>query len=644
MEEIASHYANFTYWALALAVGLPLLSFFISLLISERYAWTVSLLGPFLLLLSTVCSFVVTLEVWGQPALELSTQWFTTGRYSFSAGIFLNDMAALMLAVVSLISFLVHLYSIGYMAGDNAEKRYFGMLGLFTFSMLGIVLSDNLLLIFVFWELVGFSSYMLIGHWREKPQAAAAANKAFIINRIGDAGFLVGLMILWSSGTGFDLTGFADLAPSSINTAAGLCLFCGVIGKSAQFPLSTWLPDAMEGPTPVSALIHAATMVAAGVFLMARVFVLFTPTALLVVAIIGIGTALMAALAALFQNDIKKILAYSTISQLGLMITAVGAGSWESAFLHLLTHAFFKACLFLCAGSVIHVLHQAQHQSNLHFDVQDIRNLGGLRTKLPFTFLAVLISGSALAGIPFFSGFISKEAIFTTLYNWKGEELNARWIIFFLAFAVSFLTVMYITRFTVRIFFGKAGAISDLAITEPPKIMRAPIGLLMVLSLWLAVSTNPLAAESYFITSTAQHSTGLTLFSAIWVLTALWVSWKIFSTTRRWHSGFLHHSFYLDYAQNLLFVRPAVIFSNATMNIDRRFIDGAIHTLAYVHVTVSHLAGWCDRAIIDGIVNGVASLSRLIGSLMRSFQGGKIQLYVFWAVFAIIIFLIWSLI
>jgi NADH-quinone oxidoreductase subunit L len=277
MQDITSPYGNFTYWALGLSVVLPLLSFLISLLISDRYAWSVSLLAPFLLLVSTICSFAVTLEVWGQPAFEVSTLWFTSGRNAFSAGIFLNDMAALMLAVVSLISFLVHIYSIGYMAGDSAEKRYFGMLGLFTFSMLGIVLSDNLLLIFVFWELVGFSSYMLIGHWREKPEAAAAANKAFIINRIGDAGFLVGLMILWSTGNGFELAGFETLPSSAMNTAAGLCLFCGVIGKSAQFPLSTWLPDAMEGPTPVSALIHAATMVAAGVFLMARIFVLSLP-------------------------------------------------------------------------------------------------------------------------------------------------------------------------------------------------------------------------------------------------------------------------------------------------------------------------------------------------------------------------------
>jgi NADH-quinone oxidoreductase subunit L len=363
-----------------------------------------------------------------------------------------------------------------------------------------------------------------------------------------------------------------------------------------------------------------------------------------VVAVIGIVTALMAALAALFQTDIKKILAYSTISQLGLMVTAVGAGSWEAAFLHLITHAFFKACLFLCAGSVIHVLHQAQHQSHLHFDVQDIRNLGGLRKKLPFTFLAVLISGSALAGIPFFSGFISKEAIFTTLHHWKGDEFNARWMIFFLAFAVSFLTVMYITRFTVRIFFGKEGATSHLTLNEPPKIMRAPIGLLTLPSLWLAVSTNPFGGESYFIGSGAEHNTILTIFSAIWVLGALGVSWKIFSKPHELSSPVLRHSFYLDSLQNLLFVKPAMIFSNATMNIDRRLIDGAIHALAYAHVTVSHLAGWCDKTVIDGAVNGVASLSRLTGSLMRSFQGGKIQLYVFWAVFAIIIFLIWSLI
>jgi NADH-quinone oxidoreductase subunit L len=265
------------------------------------------------------------------------------------------------------------------LAGDPAFRQYFAMLGFFTFSMLGVVVADNLLFVFIFWELVGFSSYMLIGHWKEKPEAADAAKRAFLFNRVGDIGFLIGLMILWTHAGSFNITDLASFSGENTwMTAASLCIFCGAIGKSAQFPLFSWLPDAMEGPTPVSALIHAATMVAAGIFLLARIDFLFTPAALNVVVITGTLTALAGALSALVQHDIKKILAYSTISQLGLMVVALGAGAPEAAMLHLFTHAFFKACLFLAAGAVIHSLHQAQHKSHLSLDVQDIRNLGGL--------------------------------------------------------------------------------------------------------------------------------------------------------------------------------------------------------------------------------------------------------------------------
>jgi NADH-quinone oxidoreductase subunit L len=644
VEELASYYPGYFHISLALTVLLPLFSFVVSLLISNRYGWIVSLLGPLFLLVSTICALIVFFNVWDYTPFSASSVWFRVGDHEFSAGIFIDNISALMVGVVSLISFLVHLYSIGYMAGDDGEKRYFGMLGLFTSSMLGIVLADNLLLIFVFWELVGFSSYMLIGHWKEKPSAPAASKKAFILNRVGDAGFLIGLMILWSTGAGFGIEGLSPAEPTLINTIAGLCLFCGVIGKSAQFPLSSWLPDAMEGPTPVSALIHAATMVAAGVFLLARVFPIFTPEALDVIVMVGIVTALMAAMSALVQNDIKKILAYSTISQLGLMVTAVGAGSWEAAMLHLFTHAFFKACLFLCAGSIIHVLHQAQHQSHKEFNVQDIRNLGGLRKRLPVTFLAVLISGSALAGIPFFSGFVSKEAIFTSLLFWKGDEFSWRWIVLPLAFIVSFLTVLYIVRFAFTIFFGAEKLTATLQVNEAPKIMRAPIALLAICSLWLIVAPNPFASEGYLFPVNAPHSVTLTVFSVLWISGAVVLAIFLSRNDRWFQSQLLYQSFYLDRFHKLVFATPTLAFSAVTTRFDRKWIDGGLHALAYVHVTISHFAGWWDKAIVDGSVNGLAALSRLAGSFTRSFQGGKIQLYIFWALFTIIIFLIWSLI
>jgi NADH-quinone oxidoreductase subunit L len=627
-------------WA---AAFLPLLSFILSFVISERYAWVSSLLSAFLLLLTAICASIVFVELWHQHPASFSVVWFSIGGVQMTAGVLVNDLSVIMLFVVSVISFLVHLFSIGYMADDPAQKRYFGMLGLFTFSMLGIVLANSLLLIFVFWELVGFSSYMLIGHWQHKPSAGAAARKAFVLNRIGDAGFLIGLMIIWASLGSFNLDELEGLK-STAGTAAALCLFCGVIGKSAQFPLFTWLPDAMEGPTPVSALIHAATMVAAGVFLLARVHFIFTPEALAVVAVTGIITALAGSLAALVQNDIKKILAYSTISQLGLMVTAMGAGAPEAAMLHLFTHAFFKACLFLCAGSIIHSLHQAQHQAHVHFDVQDIRNLGGLRNKLPFTYRAVLLSGAALSGIPLFSGFLSKEAIFTALYSWKGDTLNGRWIIFALAFIVSLLTIIYMFRFTARIFFGKENATRTLDIAEPPPVMRAPIALMAAASLWFVVSWNPFNPVGWLFAGSADHYSGLTLFSIAWVLFGLALAFVLFRRKRPMHSEFLSQAFYIDKFSAWFVGSPVIAVSYVTNFIDRKIIDRSIHGLAYAHVLIAHLAGWFDHAIVDGTVNGVAATSRFIGAVTRSFQSGKIQLYVFWAIFTIIIFLIWSLI
>ena len=643
MEAVNLNDTTFFDTSLAVAALLPLLSFVISMTVSERYSWIVSLMAPLLLLVTAALAAVVFIRLWDAPPSVQTFEWFSVGDFTFKAGTLINNTTVLMFLVVGVISFLVHLFSVGYMAGDPAAKRYFGILGLFTFAMFGIVLADNLFLIFVFWELVGFSSYMLIGHWNHKPSASAAAKKAFLMNRVGDAGFLIGLMIIWSATGTFSIVEL-DQMGTGWSTWAALCIFCGVMGKSAQFPLLSWLPDAMEGPTPVSALIHAATMVAAGVYLLTRVFVIFSPVALAVVAIIGIITALIGAFAALSQTDIKKILAYSTISQLGLMVTAIGAGAPEVAMLHLFTHAFFKACLFLCAGSVIHALHQTQHHSHVHFDVQDIRNLGGLRKKLPLTTLAAIISGASLAGIPFFSGFLSKEAIFSALLHWKGDSLNGRWIIFVLAFVVSFLTIIYIFRFVARTFFGAENATLNLTVHEPPPIMRAPLVLLAGASLWLIVSWNPFNPSGWLLQAGPHHSTTLTIFSIGWVLLGLLAAWTLFRRNQSLHADVFFHALYIDKFYQVFVVVPTLFVARTTTFIDKKIIDRSIHIFAYGQVIIAHLAGWFDTAIIDGVVNGTASLSRLAGSFTRSFQGGKIQLYVFWALFTIIIFLIWSLI
>lgn len=588
---------------------------------------------------------------------SLQLNWFSVGNYQFSAGLLLNKHSIVMLPVVTIISFLVHIYSLGYMADDKNLSRYFAMLGFFTFSMLGIVMADNLLLIFVFWELVGFSSYLLIGHWTEKEAAGAAAKKAFIFNRIGDAGFLIGLMLIWVHSGSFTLSNILYQPEiSSWQTAASLCLFCGVIGKSAQFPLLTWLPDAMEGPTPVSALIHAATMVAAGVFLLSKLFLFFTPDALNVVAIVGALTSLMAALSALVQYDIKKILAYSTISQLGFMVMAIGTGADAAAMTHLFTHAFFKAGLFLGAGAVIHSLHQLEQQKHHHFDVQDLRNLGGLKKNLPVTFLTFIICGAALAGLPFFSGFLSKDAILTGVWVWRNDGGTWRWIITVVAFSIPFLTVIYIFRLIWFVFFGETRIQKviqiPLNITEVPAIMRLPLILLAACSLWGIVSLNPFDYSGWLYSSLHQgkafHFPFITVFSALWVISALAFSFLFFKSRPlgeiNSRNEFVGQTFYLDRIYKKAISDPVESLSLLSEKIDTRWIDGTIHIAAYVQVTISHVAGWIDKFFIDGSVNKVASIAQLLGSFARSFQGGKIQLYIFWAVFGIIIFLISMLI
>lgn len=647
MPDTPTHYTAFFEICLLLVVLLPLLSFVVSGRIPERYSWAVTFTAPLFLLISTICAIYVFTAVWHHQPYSAKVDWFAIGGTMVSAGIYLNDIAALMLLVVTFISFLVHVYSTGYMAGDAGITRYFSMLGFFTFSMLGIVLADSLLLMFVFWELVGFSSYMLIGHWTEKEEAAAAAKKAFLLNRIGDAGFLVGLMLIWTNTGTFDIVQLSGINEAfSWQTTASLCLFAGVMGKSAQFPLLTWLPDAMEGPTPVSALIHAATMVAAGVFLLARVDFLFTPIALNTVAVVGILTALMAALSALVQFDIKKILAYSTISQLGLMVAAIGAGSPASAMLHLFTHAFFKAGLFLCAGIIIHVLHQAQQQAHEHFNVQDIRNLGGLRKKLPFTFLAFIICGSALAGIPFFSGFLSKDAILTAITIWKGETFSWKWMVLASAFIVSFITVIYTFRMVWTIFMGEEKLTASLPVVEPPMIMRGPVAILSICSVWLLVDINPFSFEGWLFNTLHSgghfHIGSISILSALWIVLAVSAAYFVFRN-KTIHADLLLNNFYLDKLYFKVVGKPSWSLAAFADYVDKRWIDGFIHASAYAQVTVAHLVGWFDRAIVDGTVNGMASLSRGVGNFTRSFQGGKIQGYILWAILAIIIFLIWVL-
>jgi NADH-quinone oxidoreductase subunit L len=632
---------GFLALCLFLTLLLPLISSIFSFITSDRYSWLIIINAPFLLLLTTIFSLIVIFNCWNNPPGLIQLSWINLGETKISANLYLSNTALLMMTAVSVISFLVHLYSVGYMAGDNNPRKYFGMLGLFTFAMQGVVLSDNLLVLFVFWELVGFSSYLLIGHWNEKEQVAKAATKAFLFNRIGDAAFLIGLMIIWSKTGTFEISTVVQTLSFEWQTIAGLCVFGGVIGKSAQFPLFSWLPDAMEGPTPVSALIHAATMVAAGVYLLIRIFPLFTETALVCIALTGLITAVAGSVSALFQYDIKRILAYSTISQLGLMVLAIGMGGVQAAFLHLFTHAFFKACLFLSAGSVVHTLHQAQRRDQHHFDVQDLRNLGGLRKKLPVTFLTFLISGASLAGLPFFSGFLSKEAMYSAVLQ---NNTTFSWIMFSAMALVSLLTVLYSFRMIWLTFMGENRKPILLPVAEAPIIMRIPITLLAACSIWFIISWNPFESGGWILQESNAHTSWwLIAFSVGWTSLALFVSYLLFKKSSFTPNKFFEEGYQLDRVYRFAFQGSIEKLSSVVEFTDKKVIDGAIHASAYGHVTLAHFIGWIDKVVVDGMVHFFSGIIRWIGSVARSYQSGKIQDYILYAIIALIIFIIWAL-
>src|SRR5213595_2854439 len=472
--------------AVPLAVSLVVLS----LANPQRsIAALLAIFGQVVALILAIVAFLPTLQTPGFRAVHNFT-WFTFGDQALRIGWMLDPLAAAMMLMITLVGLCIFVFSIGYMGGDKNFTRFFAYLSFFSAAMLGVVIANSLLLLFVCWELVGLASYLLIGFWIEKPSAAAAAKKAFIVTRIGDLGFFLGILWLYSgSGTllFYDdgrgcLESAALVALGASATFVALLIFCGAVGKSGQFPLHVWLPDAMEGPTPVSALIHAATMVAAGVFLVARVYPLFsfgavngvTPS-LTVVVSIGVITALMASLIALGQFDIKRILAYSTVSQLGLMMVSLGVGGVAAGIMHLIAHGFFKALLFLGAGSVIHGCHE-EH---------DIRRMGGLRGFMPVTFLTYAVGMMTLSGIPFFfSGGWTKEEILHATSQWPASHLPH-----YLMLAGVVLTALYMTRQMIYVFFGSKRAALDAH--ESPLVMKMPLVVLALCSILFALVLTP---------------------------------------------------------------------------------------------------------------------------------------------------------
>src|SRR5262245_41974390 len=435
-----------------LIVFAPVLGFVVQSAVGRRLPRQGDLLTIAMIGVSLVCSLVVFGRVLGgttldsaDPSAHARAEWMRFGDVVWTLGLKIDGLTAVMLVVVTLVSFLVHVFSAGYMHGDKKYWKFFARLQMFSTAMLILVVADNLLMLFIGWELVGVCSYKLIGFWSERPDPCNAARKAYITTRIGDLGMVAALMLLYSKTHSFDFDVlFREAGPggsldATTLTLASLGLFLAAVGKSAQFPLHVWLPDAMEGPTPVSALIHAATMVAAGVYLVGRTFPLFTDASLLVVAVVGAVTALMAGLIALAQNDIKKVLAYSTVSQLGFMFLGLGCKAWHAALFHLTTHAFFKALMFLGSGSVIHACHHEQ----------DMRKMGGLWKKLPITGWTFFIGVFAIAGFPFVTaGFWSKDAILAGAWN-RHPVLG--WV----TLAAALLTAFYMLRLFAMTFLGK---------------------------------------------------------------------------------------------------------------------------------------------------------------------------------------------
>ncbi len=682
--------AQDTLITLSLAILLlPLAAFTVMIFTGKRLPrqgdWlSTSAIGAALVLACTVLYGKLTL--YGAETLSFNFTWVDfrgvpgIGPLRIVLGIAVDNLTAVMLVVVTLISTLVHLFSIGYMKGDVRYARYFAFLGLFSFSMLVIVLANNLFLLYVGWELVGICSYLLIGHWYEKKSASSAAIKAFVVNRVGDLGFFIGIAILYMTFRTFSLPAIFDGIKSGVLpfgsqwwlTAAGVLLFCGAVGKSAQFPLHVWLPDAMEGPTPVSALIHAATMVAAGVYLVARLFPLMTSGALLVIAYIGAVTAFIAATIAIAQNDIKKVLAYSTISQLGYMIMALGVGAYSAGFFHLVTHAMFKAGLFLGSGSVIHAMHNALHHANDHgTDAQDIRNMGGLRKKMPVTFWTFVVYTLAISGVPFTSGFLSKDEILAGTLAFG--SLTGHFIIPVIGFLVAGLTAFYMFRLVILTFMGEhrdAGRLDNLH--ESPLVMTLPLVVLAVFSISIFYAVNPFDGASGWIPRAVERPEsvvplalaapaagvfentlgGVSLLAMLISLTVAGVGILAAFATYHWKKisadavaracapvhTFLLNKWYFDELYQAVVVNGVLGLASVLRWIDTWIIDGAVNGAGSLARVVSFVSGKFDTYVVDGLVNFSAYISGFFGLVLRKFQTGKVQTYVLFAVFGVMMF------
>lgn len=599
---------------------------------NEKLSGWLSALAVFV---SFVCSIVAFTSVHGGGELSgeagVLYEWIKGESFAFNIGFHVDALTTVMLLVITGVGFIIHVYSIGYMHGDAGYTRYFAYLNLFVFAMLVLVLGNNYLMMFVGWEGVGLCSYLLIGFWYEKQSATDAGKKAFIVNRIGDFGFLLGMFTLFAAFGSLDFTTIFDSAEAgnfqqifgaSTLVIATLLLFVGAVGKSAQIPLYVWLPDAMEGPTPVSALIHAATMVTAGVYMIARSAVLYNIADTgEIVAWIGVLTAFFAATIALAQNDIKRILAYSTVSQLGYMFVGVGVGAYASGIFHLVTHAFFKGLMFLTAGSVMHAM----------ANELDMRKMGGLKTKMPITHWTFLVGAMAIAGVPFLSGFWSKD-----------EILHSAWghspVIYGIGLITAFLTAFYMFRLIFVTFYGESRVESGVAshLHESPPVMWVPLAILAIPSALIGLllgwgghsSWFHHFTESIFPKAHGEAAGNVLLFmiiSSVVGLAGIAFAWMRYrervpsaEPTNALHK-LVANKYYIDEVYNAIIVQP---------------IKNGSHYLLWRIL---------DTGLIDGIVNGVAAVIRLIGGTLRRLQTGLVQAYIVSMVLGIVLFLAYYL-
>ncbi len=589
--------------------------------------------------------------------------WFTIpmGTYPLKFGYQVDQLTAFMLVVVTFIGWFIQLYSVGYMHGDLRYSRYFAFLSLFKASMLLLVLTDNLVGLYAAWELVGLCSYLLIGFWFEKPEAARAAKKAFIVTRVGDAGFAIGIFLTFAVTGALGFSEIFEIAAKSapeakqLLTLAAIALFCGAIGKSAQFPLHIWLPDAMEGPTPVSALIHAATMVAAGVYMVGRLYPLFAlqgfehNPALTVVAWIGGFTAFLAATIAVAQDDIKRVLAYSTISQLGYMLMGLGVGGFTAGLFHLVTHAFFKALLFLGSGSVIHAVHH-----------NDMKRMGGLKDYMPVTFWTYLIGMGALAGVPPLAGFWSKDEILAAAFHHDKA-------LFALGVVTAFLTAFYMTRQIGLVFFGELRD-RHAHPHESPPVMTVPLMVLAFFAATVGFIGIPGANlfERLVHYEAAPHHGFNPLVMGLSVLAALLgigAGYRLYIATpiktpqeeplrERWGVlyNFLANKWFLDWYDPVK-PQPGYYVAKGVIGLailwrwfDLHIIDGIVNAIGYATAYIFATAyRWFDLYIVDGLVNFVGWLTGFVGNLLRRIQTGLVQHYMFLVVTGLAALALWTI-